>query len=223
MRSSSELRFSDRREAGETLARLLQSYAGRDDVTVLGLPRGGVPVARAVATSLGAALDVFIVRKLGVPRQRELAMGAIASGGARVLDHQLIAQLGISAHDVAMVTAVEEQELARRERLYRHGREPLSLAGRIAILVDDGLATGSTMRVAVRAVRDLGPSRVVVAAPVASESACRLLEREADEVICARVPPLFAAVGEWYLDFSETSDADVRRALESAPLVKQRS
>ena len=143
-------------------------------------------------------------------------MGAIASGGARVLNHALIEQLEITAREIAEVAADEEQELARREGLYRHGFEPLAVSGRVAILVDDGLATGSTMRVAVQAVRDLGPSAVVGAVPVGSEEACRRLEQIADRVICARVPKDFRAVGQWYLDFSETSDADVRRALEAA-------
>ena len=210
------LPFGDRHEAGEELAGLLQQYAGRSDVIVLGLPRGGVPVAAVVAGALGAPLDVFIVRKLGVPGHRELAMGAIASGGARVLDHALIEQLDITAREIAEVAADEEQELARREGLYRHGFEPLAVSGRVAILVDDGLATGSTMRVAVQAVRNLGPSAVVVAVPVGSEQACRGLEQIADRVICARVPRDFRAVGQWYLDFSETSDADVRRELEAA-------
>lgn len=210
------LPFDDRHEAGEELAGLLRQYAGRSDVVVLGLPRGGVPVAAVVAGALGAPLDVFIVRKLGVPGHRELAMGAIASGGARVLNHALIEQLEITAREIAEVAADEEQELARREGLYRHGFEPLAVSGRVAILVDDGLATGSTMRVAVQAVRDLGPSSVVVAVPVGSEEACRRLEKIADRVICARVPRDFRAVGQWYLDFSETSDADVRRELEAA-------
>ena len=216
MKSRDLLPFDDRREAGEELAGLLQQYAGRSDVIVLGLPRGGVPVAAVVAGALGAPLDVFIVRKLGVPGHRELAMGAIASGGARVLDHALIEQLDITAREIAEVAADEEQELARRESLYRHGLEPLTVTGRVAVLVDDGLATGSTMRVAVQAVRNLGPLSVVVAVPVGSEQACRRLEQIADRVICARVPLDFRAVGEWYLDFSETSDADVRRELEAA-------
>jgi predicted phosphoribosyltransferase len=204
-----DLPFSDRREAGEELGGLLRRYAGRADVTVLGLPRGGVPVAGAVAAMLGARLDVFTVRKIGVPGHRELAMGAIASGGARVLNHQLIAELGISERDVAAVVAVEEQELARREAVFRKGRAAPAVAGRIVILVDDGLATGSTMRAAVQAVRALGPARVVVAVPVGSLEACRELEAVADEVICARMPRPFVAVGRWYLDFAEVSDAEV--------------
>jgi putative phosphoribosyl transferase len=207
--------FADRVEAGQELARHLRRYAGRPGVIVLGLPRGGVPVAATVANVLGAPLDAFIVRKLGVPGHRELAMGAIASGGARVLNHELIDQLRIAPQRVAEVTAEEEQELARRERQYRGARPPLALAGRTVILVDDGLATGSTMLAAVKAVRELSPGRVVVAVPVASSEACRLLEQSADEVICARVPRIMMAVGMWYLDFSETTDAEVCRLLDS--------
>lgn len=208
--------FSDRAEAGVELARLLRTYAGRSDVVVLGLPRGGVPVAATVAEVLGAPLDVFVVRKLGVPGHSELAMGAIASGGARVINHALIRDIGVSAADVAAVIAAEEEELARREQLYRHGRSPLNVSGRTVILVDDGLATGSTMRAAAQAVRELGPSRVVVAVPVGTREACRDLERVADAVVCARTPSPFLAVGRWYLDFSETSDADVIAALQSS-------
>ena len=208
--------FDDRHEAGEELAGLLQPYAGRADVIVLGLPRGGVPVAAVVARALGAPLDVFVVRKLGVPGHRELAMGAIASGGARVLNHVLIEQLDITAREIAEIAAEEERELVRRERLYRHGIEPLIVSGRVVILVDDGLATGSTMRAAVQAIRHLGPTSVVVAVPVGSAQACRALEQIADRVICARVPRDFTAVGRWYLDFSATSDADVGRELEAA-------
>jgi predicted phosphoribosyltransferase len=208
--------FSDRAEAGEELARLLRTYAGRSDVVVLGLPRGGVPVAATVADALGAPLDVFVVRKLGVPGHRELAMGAIASGGVRMLNHQLIKDLGVGAADVAFVIAEEEDELARRETLYRHGRAPLKLLGQTVIFVDDGLATGSTMRAAVQAVRALGPAHVVVAVPVGSLEACRDLERVADAVVCARMPYPFLAVGRWYLDFSETTDADVIAALQAS-------
>jgi predicted phosphoribosyltransferase len=205
--------FSNRVDAGEELAGHLRRYAGQSGVIVLGLPRGGVPVAAAVAGALGAPLDVFTVRKLGVPGHRELAMGAIASGGARLLNHDLITGLGIPAEAVNTVVAEEEQELARRERLYRRGRGPLDVSDRTVILVDDGLATGSTMRVAVQAIRELSPARVVVAAPVGSGDACRQLEQVADEVICARVPRQFMAVGAWYLDFSETSDAEVTHLL----------
>jgi predicted phosphoribosyltransferase len=209
-----EIPFADRVEAGEELARHLRRYAGRAGVIVLGLPRGGVPVAATVASALGAPLDVFVVRKLGVPGHRELAMGAIASGGARVLNHDLIDRLGIAPVMVATVVSEEEKELARRERLYRRDRPPLRLAGQTVILVDDGLATGSTMLAAVMAVRELSPARVVVAVPVASADACRHLEQFADEVISARVPENMMAVGMWYLDFSPTTDAEVCRLLE---------
>jgi len=208
--------FADRIEAGEELAGYLRHYAGRPDVIVLGLPRGGVPVAAAVAGALGAPLDVFSVRKLGVPGHRELAMGAIATGGARVLNHRLIAELGLSDAEVGAVIAEEERELARREAAFRGGRGPLNVAGRVAILVDDGLATGSTMHAAVQAIGDLGPARVVVAVPVGSAQACADLEQVADDVVCARVPRYFRAVGQWYVDFSETSDAEVTRLLEPA-------
>jgi predicted phosphoribosyltransferase len=211
-----EVPFGNRVEAGETLARLLRPYAARSDVTVLGLPRGGVPVAAVVAGALGAPLDVFTVRKLGVPGYRELAMGAIASGGARVLNRPLIAELGLTDRAIGAVIAEEERELARRERLFRGDRAPLGVAGRTVILVDDGLATGSTMRAAVHAVRGLGPSRVIVAVPVGSAEACRDLEADADEVVCAIVPRSFVAVGRWYRDFSETPDAEVTRLLQPA-------
>ena len=206
--------FANRVEAGEELAGRLRQYAGRSDVIVLGLPRGGVPVAAEVAGALGAPLDVFTVRKLGVPGHRELAMGAIASGGARVLNHQLIAELGVRGAELGDVIAKEERELERRERVYRHGRQPLRVTNRVVILVDDGLATGSTMRAAVQAIRVLAPARIVVAVPIASAEACEQLNHIADEVICARVPRLFYAVGRWYEDFSETSDAEVSRLLQ---------
>jgi predicted phosphoribosyltransferase len=211
-----EIPYADRVEAGEALARHLRRYAGRAGVIVLGLPRGGMPVAATVASALGAPLDVFVVRKLGVPGHRELAMGAIASGGARVLNHDLIDRLGIAPLLVATVIAEEEKELARRERLYRHERPPLTLAGQTVILVDDGLATGSTMLAAVMAVRELSPARVVVAVPVASAEACRRLEAFADEVISARVPRNMMSVGMWYLDFAPTTDAEVQALLQSA-------
>lgn len=208
--------FVDRTEAGKELAGHLQRYAGRSDVIVLGLPRGGVPVAAIVAGALAAPLDVFTVRKLGVPGYRELAMGAIASGGARVLDQRLIADLDIPEDAVARVIAEEELELTRREQVFRAGRAPLNVGKRIAILVDDGLATGSTMLAAVQALRGLGPSRVVVAVPVGSAEACEKLEEVADEVICARIPSRFVAVGRWYADFSETPDAEVTALLHPA-------
>jgi putative phosphoribosyl transferase len=212
--SPSEIPYADRVEAGEELARHLRRYAGRAGVIVLGLARGGVPVAATVASALGVPLDVFVVRKLGVPGQRELAMGAIAGGGARVLNYDLIDRLAIAPLMVATVMAEEEQELARRERLYRRDRPPLRLAAQTVILVDDGLATGSTMLSAVKAVRELGAARVVVAVPVGSLEVCRHLEQFADEVICARMPRNLLAVGMWYLDFAQTTDDEVGRLLQ---------
>lgn len=212
--SPSEIPYADRAEAGEELARHLRRYAGRAGVIVLGLARGGVPVAATVASALGLPLDVFVVRKLGVPGQRELAMGAIAGGGARVLNYDLIDRLAIAPLMVATVIGEEEQELARRERLYRRDRPPLRLSAQTVILVDDGLATGSTMLSAVKAVRKLGAARVVVAVPVGSLEACRHLEQFADEVICARMPRNLLAVGMWYLDFTQTTDDEVRRLLQ---------
>ena len=212
--SPSEIPYADRVEAGEELARHLRRYAGRAGVIVLGLARGGVPVAATVASALGVPLDVLVVRKLGVPGQRELAMGAIAGGGARVLNYDLIDRLAIAPLMVATVIGEEEQELARRERLYRRDRPPLCLSAQTVILVDDGLATGSTMLSAVKAVRRLGAARVVVAVPVGSLEACRHLEQFADEVICARMPRNLLAVGMWYLDFAQTTDDEVRRLLQ---------
>jgi predicted phosphoribosyltransferase len=207
------VRYADREEAGRALARELTHLVGRSDVVVIGLPRGGVPVASQIAQALGAPLDIFVVRKLGVPDRPELAMGAIASGGIRVLDRDLIAALGIPWDQVEAVTRAEEDELERREHVFRNGRRPLSLTHRIVVLVDDGLATGSTMRAAVQAVRALKPAEVVVAVPVASVSARDDLCALADQVICPLVPPSFRAVGEWYDDFSETTDNEVRALL----------
>jgi predicted phosphoribosyltransferase len=208
--------FRDRKYAGRALARRLANLAGRTDVTVLALPRGGTPVAYEVAKALHAPLDVLVVRKLGVPWNPEFAMGAIASGGERLIDDMLVRELGISARDVEEVASNEAYELERRERVYRGGRPAPDLRGRTVILVDDGLATGSTMRVAVRAVRRQAPARVVVAAPVAAPEACELLRGEADEVVCAEMPSPFWGVGRWYLDFSQTSDEEVCRLLDDA-------
>lgn len=215
---SAEERFRDRADAGRQLAaRLSGSYAGRPGVLVLALPRGGVPVGFELAGALPAELDVFLVRKLGVPGHEELAMGAIASGGVRVLNSQVIEGLKIPG---AVVDAVSEQalaELARRERLYRGAHGPAVVAGRTAIVVDDGLATGATMRVAVTAVRALSPARLVVAAPVAAREACAVLRPLVDEVVCLLTPEPFAAVGMWYADFPQLDDAEVARLLtESA-------
>jgi predicted phosphoribosyltransferase len=207
--------FQDRREAGRQLAVKLQGYAGDPSVLVLGLPRGGVPVAYEIARALHAPLDVFVVRKLGVPGHRELAMGAIASGGTRVLNLDVIDGLRIPAAAVESVAAGELQEVERQERVYR-GDTPLpQMAGRTVIVVDDGLATGSTMRAAVRALRQSGPKHIVIAVPVAASETVRSLREEAD-VVCLSAPPEFHAVSNWYEDFSQTSDEEVQQLLESA-------
>ena len=207
--------FRDRHEAGVALAGLLQGYARRNDVVVLGLPRGGVPVAYEVATSLEVPLDVFSVRKLGVPGHPELAMGAIASGGVQVLNHEVLAWYQPSADTVAAVARVEMRELERREQLYRQGRPLVLVEGRTVILVDDGLATGSTMRAAVQAIRQLHAGAVVVAAPVGAPDTCQAMRQVADDVVCVFTPDAFTAVGAWYEDFSETSDDEVRRLLQA--------
>jgi putative phosphoribosyl transferase len=206
--------FDDRKHAGCTLARVLDAYRDRADVVVLALPRGGVPVAFEVAQALHAPLDVFVVRKLGVPGHEEYAMGAIASGGVRVMNPD-VGVLDIPQTAIDAVVAREERELERRERLYRGDRPPLDVKDRIVILVDDGLATGSTMRAAARAVRLLGPRRVVVAVPVASAQTCNELRGEVDDVVCARTPDPFMAVGVWYRDFAQTSDEEVHRLLDA--------
>ena len=201
--------FRDRRDAGRLLAEKLAAYANRPDVLVLALPRGGVPVAYEVARKLGAPLDVFVVRKLGVPGHEELAMGAVATGGVRVLNDQLVEQLGIPDQMIDAVAARERQELARRERLYRGGRRPPDVRGRTVILVDDGLATGATMYAAIEALRKQNPGRIVVAVPTASPETCEEMKVKADHVICAITPDPFQAVGRWYQDFSQTSDEEV--------------
>jgi predicted phosphoribosyltransferase len=206
-------RFADRREAGIVLAKQLRPLAGRDDVVVLALPRGGVPVAFEVARALGAPLDVFVVRKLGFPGHPELAMGAIASGGVRVLNEDVLGWPGVSREAIEQVTRTEGAELERRERAYRDGRPPVPIENRVVVLVDDGLATGSTMRAAVLAVRRLKPARVIVAVPVGARESCLDLRQIADEVICAITPEPFSAVGLWYADFSQTTDGEVRQLL----------
>jgi predicted phosphoribosyltransferase len=208
--------FRDRTEAGRMLAETLREYANRDDVVVLALPRGGVPVGFEVAKTLHAPLDVFVVRKLGLPGQEELAMGAIASGGARVLNRDLILALGIPDEVVEQVTREEERELERREREYRDERPPVDVRGRTVILVDDGLATGSSMRVAVLALKQKQPAQIVVAVPVAPRESCEELESVADRVVCAVTPQPFFGVGQWYADFSQTSDEEVRELLRQA-------
>jgi predicted phosphoribosyltransferase len=212
-------RYSNRREAGRYLGELLEKYAGRDDVVVLALPRGGVPVAYEVARVLGAPLDVFTVRKLGVPGNPELAMGAIATGGVVVLDQRLIQLLGIDQSQVKQAVAAEMRELGRREAAYRGSRGPPDLTGKTVILVDDGLATGSTMRAAVLAIRELHPARIVVAVPVAAEETCDAFRDVVDEIVCGVTPRPFHAVGLWYDDFTQTSDHEVRELL--APVSEQ--
>jgi len=207
------MRFADRRAAGRVLADELHKYACRNDVVVLALPRGGVPVAFEVACALAAPLDVFVVRKLGAPRHPELAMGAIASGGVRVLNEEVVAYYRPSPDELQRITDVERRELERRELAYRGGRPHVPIAGRIAILVDDGLATGASMRAAVQAARALGPSQVVVAVPVGAPDSCRSIETVADEVVCVERPEPFDAVGCWYGDFSQTADEEVRELL----------
>lgn len=209
-RASNDQRpFRDRREAGQELATRLKKYAGRNDVVVLALPRGGVPVAYEVADALGAPLDIFLVRKLGTPGHRELAMGAIASGGIRVLNEDVVRWLGIKPEQIEAVAREEQRELERRQQAYLDGREPHPLEGRIVILVDDGLATGSTMRAAAEAIRQRNPAQVIVAVPVGAPDTCREMAAFADEVMCARTPEPFSAVGQWYLDFGQTTDEEV--------------
>jgi putative phosphoribosyl transferase len=208
--------FKDRAEGGRVLAARLGAYADRQDVTVLALPRGGVPVAFEVARALHAPLDVFVVRKLGVPGYEELAMGAIATGGVRVLNRDVVDVLGLSDAVVEATTARERSVLERRERRYRGERPAPDVRDRAALLIDDGLATGSTMRAAVEALRRLAPARIVVAVPVADPTTCDEMTSEADEVVCARTPRPFRAVGLWYEDFSQTTDQEVRDLLERA-------
>jgi predicted phosphoribosyltransferase len=210
------MRFRDRSEAGRQLATKLRAYAHRPDVLVLALPRGGVPVAYEVAKALDAPLDVFLVRKLGVPGQEELALGAIATGGVRVLNNDIVQALDISEEVIDTITAREQQELHRRERLYRGERAPAEVRGRTVILIDDGLATGSTMRAAAAALRQQEPARLVVAVPVAAASTCDEFRTEVDEVVCFFTPTPFYAVGIWYEDFAQTTDEEVRELLHRA-------
>lgn len=211
-----EAGFRDRVDAGRQLAALLSRYADRPEAIVLGLPRGGVPVAFEVARALHLPLDVFIVRKLGVPGHEELAMGAIASGSVRVLNDEVIRHLRISQMVIDSVSAYEAEEIARRERVYRDDLPPPRIAGRTVILVDDGLATGSTMKAAVAALRTQGASRIVVAVPVAPGSTWREFHTIADEIVCLRMPEDFWAVSVWYEDFRQTTDDEVRDLLAAA-------
>jgi putative phosphoribosyl transferase len=208
--------FQDRAEAGRQLAKKLAHYSNRPDVLILALPRGGVPVAFEVAEALKAPLDVFVVRKLGTPGQEELAMGAIASGGVRVLHDEVVRELGISASEIESVTAKEQRELERREVLYRGDRPLPDLHGQTVILVDDGIATGTTMRVAIAALKKQSPTRLVVAVPVAPLSTYEELKREVRDVICLLTPEAFFAISLWYERFPQTSDKEVRDLLERA-------
>ncbi len=215
--------FQDRTDAGRALASALREYAGRPDVVVLALPRGGVPVAYEVARELGAPLDVFVVRKLGTPGQEELAVGAIASGGTRVLNYEVVNNLEISREAIDEVSIREQMELERRERQFRGDKPPLDVRGKTVVLIDDGLATGSTMRAAVAALRAKGPARIVVAVPVAAASTCDRMRYEVDEMVCLYAPDEFYAVGEWYRDFSQTTDEEVRERLQRAGSFQQKA
>ena len=208
--------FRDHTDAGRRLASRLGEYAGRPGLLVLALPRGGVPVAFEVARSLGAPLDVFLVRKLGVPGHEELAMGAIATGGVRVVNEAVVRELGISGEVIDAVAARERAELERRALAYRGERPAPEVLGRTVFLVDDGLATGSTMRAAALAVRRQGPARVVVAVPVAARATCDELRAEVEDIVCAATPEPFFGVGRWYQDFSQTTDEEVRELLARA-------
>lgn len=208
--------YSNRSEAARLLAAALQPYAGRSDVLILGLPRGGVPVAYEVAQTLKAPLDLMLVRKLGVPGHAELAMGAIATGGIRVLNTEVIEELGISDAAIERVTAREQQELQRRDQVYRDHRPPPDMEGRCVILVDDGLATGATMRSAIAAVRRQQPAQLVVAVPVAPPHTVAVLREEADEVVCPATPEPFFSIGLWYEDFAPVTDEEVRVLLKQS-------
>ena len=205
--------FRDRHDAGRQLAHALAGYAGHPDVLVLALPRGGVPVASEVARTLHAPLDVFLVRRLGVPGRKELAFGALATGGVRVLNEDLVQRLGIPPRVIAAITAAERKELQRRQLAYRGHRRNLPVRGRIVLLIDDGMATGASIRAALAVLRRARPARIVVAVPVAAAEACAALRAEVDEVICAWTPEPFHAVGHWYEDFAPPSDGEVRDLL----------
>jgi putative phosphoribosyl transferase len=208
--------FHNRFHAGQVLAQRLERYRDQPEVVILALPRGGVPVAFEVANSLHTPLDIFLVRKLGLPGHEELAIGAIASGGVQVLNRDVIDAAGVSEAAIARVAANELKELRRREREYRNGRPQLEIENRVAIVIDDGLATGSSMRAAAQAIRQHRPKRLVVAVPVAARSTCREFQAEVDEVLCAYTPEDFLAVGVWYDDFSQVSDSEVKSLLEEA-------
>jgi putative phosphoribosyl transferase len=211
---SDGVRFADRRDAGRRLAERLERYRGRDDLVILGLPRGGMPVAAEVAAALDAPLDVFVVRKLGVPGHEELAMGAIASGGVGVLNDDVVRSAGVGKDELRAVAARERETLEAQERAYRGHAPPVDVRGRTVILVDDGLATGATMRAGIRALRGLGAAAIVVAVPTAPRETCEALTREVDDVVCATTPDPFTAVGIWYRDFRPVSDEQVRKLLD---------
>jgi putative phosphoribosyl transferase len=207
--------FQNRRDAGRQLAQRFDRFAGREDVIVLALPRGGVPVGYEVARRIEAPLDVLVVRKLGVPGHEELAMGAIASGGIRVIDHRTVQLIGLTPEELDHVVDAEEAELMRRERLYR-ARSADSVTGKVTILVDDGLATGSTMMAAIDAVKTRDPARLIVGVPVAPPETCKTLSQQADALVCLATPDPMYAVGVWYEDFTQTSDEEVRELLDRA-------
>lgn len=209
-------KFKDRRQAGALLARELSKYRGEEDVVILALPRGGVPVAFEVARELEAPLDVFLVRKLGVPGQEELAMGAIADGGIRVINKEVLPYLKITDEAIEQVAKKEEAELKRRRREYTGDREPIDITGKVAIIIDDGLATGSTMKAAIAAVKEKSPSKIIVGVPVAPPSTCDELEDSVDDMICLLKPEYFRAVGLWYDVFDQTSDQEVKDLLQKA-------
>jgi predicted phosphoribosyltransferase len=213
--------FRNRVDAGKRLAASLSAFAHQEDVVVLALPRGGVPVAYEVAKALDLPMDIFVVRKLGVPGQKELAMGAIASGGIRIVNEAVVQQAGLSDEDIAAAAAQEQVVLERRENKYRQGRSSIDPKGKTTIVVDDGMATGSTMQVTVLALKRLKPSRIVIAVPVAAKEACAELKEWADQVICLETPVPFWAVGQWYQDFSQTTDEEVLSYMDKAKAYAQ--
>ncbi len=212
--------FQDRVEAGRQLAKLLKSYADRPDVIVLGIPRGGVPVAFQVAAELHVPLDVFIVRKLGVPGREELGFGAIASGGIRYLDPEIIGTVELSELEIELIATAEGRELARREHAYRAGLPPVAVEGKVVILVDDGIATGASIRAAILALRQMKPARIVVAVPVAPASTCRHLKPEVDELISLHTPAMFWGIGEFYVNFAQVADGEVTDLLQQAQRIR---